>query len=126
MPKEKLSMPKTREILRQRIAEAHVDATFHLLGAEPRVDRPPNVVSRHHARDQALLVKDDDLRGIAEGQMGGRIQHPFRCTRAGREAEDVLPGVLAADELLERLLLEVRRRSSARSASESGTPPVEV
>ena len=98
------------EVLGQRVAEAHMDAALHLLGTEPRVDRPPDVVGRHHARDQALLVKDDDLRGIAEGQMGGRIQHPFRCTRAGREAEDVLPGVLAADELLERLLLEVRRQ----------------
>ena len=89
------------EVLGQRVAQPHVHAALHLLGAQPRVDRAADVVGHDDALELALLVEDDDLRGVAEGQVRRRIQDRFRRARPRREVADVLAVVLAPDELLE-------------------------
>ena len=38
-----------REVFRERIAQSHVHAALHLLGAQARVDRATDVVRRHDA-----------------------------------------------------------------------------
>ena len=56
-----------REVLGERVAEAHVHRAFDLADALQRVHGPADVVRRDDALDRArLAVDDDELRRVAE------------------------------------------------------------
>ena len=66
-----------REVLRQGVAEPHVDGALDLALAQERVDRPADVVGGDHPLDEARLAVDDDkLGGIAEGRVDRRVSRP--------------------------------------------------
>src|ERR1700732_1287481 len=87
------------EILRERIAKPHMYATFDLSRASLRVDGMADVVSRNDALEPAIFAENDDLGGIAKGQVRRRVQHGGGGARLGREIADIFPAVVAADEL---------------------------
>jgi hypothetical protein len=39
-----------------------VNAAFHLLGAQTRVDRAADVMGRHDTREVTFVIEDDNLR----------------------------------------------------------------
>ena len=82
-----------------------MDSAFHLLGAEARVDRATDVVGDDDPFELALVVEQNDLSGVAERQVSGRIEYGFRGPWPRGEVADILTAVLAADELLKLLAL---------------------
>jgi hypothetical protein len=70
------------EIFRERIAQPHVNAAFHLSRAAFGIDGAADVVRRYYALDAAVVVQDHHLRGVAERHVRGRIGQRFRS--AGR------------------------------------------
>ena len=63
-----------REVLGQRVAEAHVHRAFDLPVAQQRVDRAADVVDGHDPLDLPRLAVDDhELRGVAERGVDDRV-----------------------------------------------------
>ena len=63
-----------RELLGERVAEAHVHAALDLALAQQRVDRLADVVDGDHAHDVAGVAVDlDHLRRVPEGRVDGGV-----------------------------------------------------
>ena len=78
-----------------------MNAAFHLLGAQPGIDRAADVVGHHDPLHLALVVEDHHLRRVAERQMRRGIQDRLGRSGARREVADVLASILPSDQLLE-------------------------
>lgn len=92
---------RAREIFRQCIAEAHVDAALNLSSAGFRIDCAADVVSRHDTFDAAVVTEDHDLGRVTEGHVRSRLRQCCRSAAASGEVADVVAGILAAGVLFE-------------------------
>ena len=109
--------PPTWEVLCEGLTEAHVHTAFDLARALQWVDRPADVVRSDDALDAPVVVEDDHLGRVAEGEVRDRLV--ARRARRDREVADVLAEELPSFEVREAVLLEglgelLRRRAGRR------------
>ena len=78
--------------------------TFDLARALQGVDRPADVVRRDDALDAPVIIEDDHLGRVAEGEVCDRVVS--RRARRDREIADVLTEELPSFEVRDAVLFE--------------------